>query len=66
MAGGTIQQLLNGAVIRQRGQVRSVSIIDRWRCRQMILPSKTGRQTHTQMDAHVQITSFPPALLTFN
>lgn len=66
MAGGTIQQLLNGAVIRQRGQVRSVSITDWWRCWQMNLPWKTGRQTHRQMDAHVQITSFPPTLLTFN
>ena len=28
MAGGTIQQLLNGAVIRQRGQVRIISSRD--------------------------------------
>jgi hypothetical protein len=69
MAGGTIQQLLNGAVIRQRGQVRSFLGTDRWRCRQMNLSwqkdVRTDTHTLTHMDACFQ-KFYSPALLSLN
>jgi hypothetical protein len=55
MAGGTIQQLLNGAVIRQRGQVRSVLVTDWSRCRQMNLSWQKGKQKCRQTDVYFLI-----------